>query len=468
MECHVSTAQLRRPKKKQNRGHLSTITIGYIKIKDTSKQKRMRILFDSGCGATLINKRFVKDLNPTKTKKQKWITKSGLFKTNRKCDISFTLPAFHKNREVQVKAYVDESSSQSCQYDMIVGRDLLISLGIDLKFSTGEMEWDNATVDMPTTSELDSNWAKQMETEILYMHDPVTTDAERIQSIVEQKYSPADLDKVVSELDHLSNKERKKLLYLLNKFKDLFDGSLGTWKTDPIELELKEPNCKPYHAKPYPVPRSQEEKLKQEVERLCQNNVMREINDSEWASPMFTISKPDGSLRSLADLRELNKRIKRKPFPLPKIQDMLLKLEGFMFATSLDLNMGYYHILLSPESRRLCTIVLPWGKYEYLRLPMGLCNSPDIFQEKMSQLMKGLRFCQAYIDDLLVLSSEGGIDQHLKHLEMVLTRLQEAGLKVNISKCYLRQRELKYLGYVINRQGIKPCMSKVDSILKID
>ena len=116
---------------------------------------------------------------------------------------------------------------------------------------------------------------------------------------------------------------------------------------------------------------------------------MRKINDSEWASPMFTISKPDGTLRSLADLREINKRIKRKPFPLPKITDMLQKLEGFMYATSLDLNMGYYHILLTPNARRLCTVVLPWGKYEYMRLPMGLCNSPDIFQEKMSELMTG-------------------------------------------------------------------------------
>ena len=65
---------------------------------------------------------------------------------------------------------------------------------------------------------------------------------------------------------------------------------------------------------------------------------------------MFTISKPDGSLRSLADLREINKVIKRKPLPLPKITDMLQKLEGFMYATSLDLNMGYDHLLLTPNA----------------------------------------------------------------------------------------------------------------------
>ena len=83
-------------------------------------------------------------------------------------------------------------------------------------------------------------------------------------------------------------------------------------------------------------------------------------------------TKKNGSVRFISDFRELNKRIKRKPFPIPKIQDLLLKLEGFQYATSLDLNMGYYHIELSPDSKRLCTIVLPWGKYEYQKLPMGL------------------------------------------------------------------------------------------------
>jgi hypothetical protein len=78
---------------------------------------------------------------------------------------------------------------------------------------------------------------------------------------------------------------------------------------------------------------------------------------------MFTISKPDGSLQSLADLREVNKVIKRKPFPLPKITNMLQKLEGFMYATSLDLNMGYYyHMLLMPFSSRLCILLYYHGE----------------------------------------------------------------------------------------------------------
>ena len=108
--------------------------------------------------------------------------------------------------------------------------------------------------------------------------------------------------------------------------------------------------------------------------------------------------KTDTTLRSIGDFREVNTHIKRKPFPLPKISDLLQKLEGFTYATSLDLTMGYYCIALTPEASKLCTVVLPWGKYEYLKLPMGLCNSPDIFQEKMIELMEGLEFVRAYLD----------------------------------------------------------------------
>ena len=74
------------------------------------------------------------------------------------------------------------------------------------------------------------------------------------------------------------------------------------------------------------------------------------------------------SFRRISDFRELNKRIKRQPYPIPKIQNLLLKLEGFKYGTALDLNMGYYHIELSDSAKELCTITTQWGKYEYQRL----------------------------------------------------------------------------------------------------
>ena len=436
------------------------------KRKEKIKTLRMRILLDSGCGATLVNKNFINQNKITKEKETKWVTKAGKFSTSRKCEIDFTLPAFHNKKKISWNCYVDESDNTKGNYDMIIGRDILHELGIDLLFSTAEMTWDNVTIPMQPITKLTEDWADQIENEIMFSQDPATTDAERIQSIIDAKYTAANLEGIAKDCKLLTKEEQKELLALLEKFNHLFDGQLGTWDSEPVDLEFKEPNCKPYHAKPFPVPHSQERKLKEEINRLIKFGVLRKINRSEWAAPMFTISKPDGSLRSLADFRELNKRIKRKPFPLPKISDLLQKLEGFLYATSLDLNMGYYHILLTPHSSRLCTVVLPWGKYEYVRLPMGLCNSPDIFQEKMSDLMNGLEFARAYIDDLLVVT-QGNFKLHLEHLEQVFTRLAEAGLKVNASKSTFCTDELEYLGYRINREGIRPTLKKVEAIRQL-
>ena len=97
---------------------------------------------------------------------------------------------------------------------------------------------------------------------------------------------------------------------------------------------------------------------------------------------------------------------------------------------------------------------------------MGLCNSPDIFQEKMTDLMQGLEFARAYIDDLLVLTT-GKLEEHLSHLEQVLTRLSKAGLKVNAVKSFFGRTELEYLGYWITQNGVKPLNKKVEAITNL-
>ena len=464
----MATANFIRPNKKSKTDHLSAITLAYLKESKKPKRqdefKRLRVLLDSGCTATLVNSNMVKHLKKKHTMPTKWSTKAGNFQTTHKCQIEFTLPEFHPGREIEWNVYVDDSPP--LKYDMIIGCDLLMHLGIDLIFSKAEIHWDNASIPMKSIDSISDANIDTLEHEILLSHDPDTIGAERIQSIIDAKYTKTDLTQVVKTCSDLTASEQIELLKLLQKFEDLFDGTLGSWNSDPIDLELQDPNCKPYHARPYPVPHSQEQKLRDEVSRLEKYGVLRKINRSEWASPMFTIPKPDGSLRSLADLRELNKRIKRKPYPLPKISDLLQKLEGFTWATSLDLNMGYYHLTLTPDASKLCTVVLPWGKYEYLRLPMGLCNSPDIFREKMNDLMQDLEFARAYIDDLLIIS-KGDFTVHLNHLEKVLTKLSTAGLKVNATKSHFCTSELEYLGYIINRQGIKPNTKKVDAILQM-
>jgi hypothetical protein len=112
-------AELLRPTKRVKTDNLSSITIGYLASRQDSRKaqdwKRLKILFDFGCGATLVNTIFVDKLTMTKETKTKWTTKAGKFSTTRKCEVSFTLPAFHAHREITWNCYVDESSTESCR-----------------------------------------------------------------------------------------------------------------------------------------------------------------------------------------------------------------------------------------------------------------------------------------------------------------------------------------------------------------
>jgi hypothetical protein len=143
---------------------------------------------------------------------------------------------------------------------MIIGRDLLKFLGIDVKFSDMTVEWGNAS--MPF-KEYNSTAA-----ESYHINDPVSVEeqTQRVKEILEAKYMPADLEQICSSCTHLQIEQQKKLLDLLQKYEDLFDGSLGKWNGTEVIIELKEGGATPYHAKAYPIPKCHLETLKMEVQ----------------------------------------------------------------------------------------------------------------------------------------------------------------------------------------------------------
>jgi hypothetical protein len=205
---------------------------------------------------------------------------------------------------------------------------------------------------------------------------------------------------------------KKKLLQLLTKYESLFDGTLGDWKTKLVSFQLKE-GVSPYHGQAFPVPKVHHEPIIKEIERLCQLGVLERQPASEWALPSFIIPKKDKTVCFLSDFWEVNKRSVRKPFPIPKISTVLQEIEGFSYATTLDLNMGYFTVRLDPDASKICTIIFPWGIYSYKRLPMGIAGSLDIFHRKMLELMKSLEFVRAYLDGLLCISKLS-LEDHLE------------------------------------------------------
>jgi hypothetical protein len=198
-----------------------------------------------------------------------------------------------------------------------------------------------------------------------------------------------------------------------------------------------------------------------EVGRLCQLGVLERLPASEWALPSFILPKKNNTVCFLSDFWEVNKKLVRKPIPIPKISMVLQEIKRFSYATALDLNMGYYTIRLDSDASKICTII-----YSYKRLPMGITGSPDIFQGKMLELMESLEYVREYLDDLLCISKLS-LEDHLDKLEKVLRQLWDAGLKVNAAKSSFCALEIEYLGYVLTRDGIKPQSNKVQTRLAI-
>ena len=191
-----------------------------------------------------------------------------------------------------------------------------------------------------------------------------------------------------------------------NCFRAIFSDGSGKLNMPPAHIELKE-GAKPKKHRPFPLPQSQHHLMKYEANRLKNVGALAWMDtkqpgtgDPDFASPSFPQPKKDtGEVRFLTGFEELNKHIVRRPFPLPKISDMLQKMRGFQWASAIDPSMGHHHIPPDEESPNLCRTVLPWGKHRFQRLPMGASSAPDVFQQIMVDLLGDPEHVQVHVDD---------------------------------------------------------------------
>ena len=442
--------------------------------KEASKEKLIRVLLDSGSdGDLLFHKKGKTKHFPYLTRQVpcSWHTSNGVFQTKGRGKLPIKFFEYSNSKEFLAEPDVFEYDQDMVKpvFDLIIGCNSMEKLGIVMDFKAKTITIDEIILPMRNIESL-TNKSKVQEAWAIsnvLAHEPTSTEqaTQRAVKILDAKYKKADLQAVVTNCTQLNSVEKNKLLELLKKFEPLFDGTLGHWRTKPVSFQLKD-GVTPYHGRAFPIPKVHKETIMKEIKRLCDLGVLEWQPSSEWAAPSFIQPKKNKTVRFLTDFREVNKRLVRKPFPIPKISTVLQELEGFTYATALDLNMGYYTISLDPDASKICTIIFPWGKYSYKRLPMGIAGSPDIFQEKMSDLMATLEFVRTYLDDLLIIT-KGSLEDHLEKLSMVLTRLQDAGLKINAEKSNFCTLETEYLGYVLTRDGIKPQVNKVQSILAL-
>ena len=148
-------------------------------------------------------------------------------------------------------------------------------------------------------------------------------------------------------------------------------------------------------------------------------------------------------------------------YPVPKAEDLLAILAGGQKFTKLDLSHAYQQVVLSEESRQYVTINTHKGLYRYNRLPFGIASAPAIFQQTMEKILHGIPGVTVYIDDILITGRTD--EEHLRTLDLVLERLDQYDLHLKRVKCSFMQPSVRYLGYLIDKDGLHTTPEKVSS-----
>ena len=238
---------------------------------------------------------------------------------------------------------------------------------------------------------------------------------------------------------------------------------IGTSATKLPELRINTGNHKPIAISRYRLGKPREELIEQEVQKLLKNQIIQK-SSSPWCSPVVIAPKKDGTKRLCIDFRKINEVTIKDAYPLPRIDDILNTLSGSTIFSTLDATSGYHQIPIAIEDIPKTAFQTASGLYEFTRMPFGLSNAPAAFQRTMDDIFreeKG-KFLQVYLDDIIIYSKSR--EEHEKHLNVVLKKIQEANLKLKQKKCKFFQEELEILGFVVNREGIRPTKQRMEEV----
>ncbi|XP_052396170.1 uncharacterized protein K02A2.6-like [Carassius gibelio] len=242
-----------------------------------------------------------------------------------------------------------------------------------------------------------------------------------------------------------------------NEYADVFqgDGCLeGVYKieADPTVTPVKLPKRR--------VPVAMMAPLKAELSDLQQRGIITPVDCStEWISSLVIVKKPSGKLRICIDPRPLNRALKRCHFPLPTIDEILPDLSRAKVFTVCDVKNGFWHVTLNDESSYMTTFATPYGRYRWLRMPMGISPAPEVFQRKLNQALEGLRGIYVIADDILITGEGETLEQanqdHDNKLRRLLNRCREKNIKLNAEKFQLRKSEVPYIGHLLTADGLR-------------
>ena len=234
--------------------------------------------------------------------------------------------------------------------------------------------------------------------------------------------------------------------------------------TTPVKHNVQhfiETTGPPVYAKARRLPPHRFQLAKAEFENLMRQGIIRP-SSSNWSSALHIVDKKNGDIRPCGDYRALNSRTVVDRYPVPNIQEFSSQLHGKKVFSRIDLVKAFHQIPVNPADIPKTALITPFGLFEYVRMPFGLRNAAQTFQRFIDEVTRGLDFCFAYIDDLLIASSDE--ETHRQHLQQVFTRLRDYGVQLNASKSTFGVPTVTFLGHTVSSAGIAPLQSKCEAI----
>ena len=272
-----------------------------------------------------------------------------------------------------------------------------------------------------------------------------------------------------SNISTLKPSQRDIISRLVNKNPDVFaldDEILPS--TSLMKFKINTGDAAPIKQRAYRLPQYQRKPLGDLLRKLQREGIIRP-SSSNWAAPILLVPKKvAGQYRLCVDYRRLNEVVKSDNYPLPRIDDLLDRLEGSRVFSTLDLKWGYHQCQIEETDIPKTAFICCEGLYEYTKMAMGLKNAPSCFQRLLETVFADMlgQGVLVYIDDLILFTRTE--EEHEELLEKVFKRLLQAGLSLKPEKCYYFQAEIEYLGHVVSERGLFPLKANIRKILEYD
>jgi hypothetical protein len=339
-------------------------------------------------------------------------------------------------------------------------------LGVDYLGDTAELNAAKAKTVPPTQEEIAETVQKAIQelVENVRNHQP-QEEAEAQEPDPEYDKESKALDEAVAKLI---------LHYGESVLREMLPGI--RMQGEPVEAIPTPEGAKPPVRGLGRFSKQHKEELDKHIKELLANGLI-EPSLSPYAAAALVVPKynPDGTIkgwRLVIDYRLLNAITIKYQYPMPRIDDVLDSINGARFFSSCDATWGFWQLRLHPEDIKKTAFRTPSGLYQWRVLPMGLSNSPAVFQRTMASFFQkeftnadGTKvtalgsFIQVYMDDLLIYSKTG--EEHAAHLDFVFATLRDNGIYLNPKKCEFNKPEVRFLGHLVSRKGVRPDPAKV-------